>query len=128
MRRTSQDWRDAVDQTRTLPLTLAAAFAGAARDAITPLQHTPWLGRLLAAALLRERGKCRACTTASKVFRVNAAGRGTPRRGLPCSLRPSRPPLHLKTAGAARLRSAAPCRLGLIKREASSAAFCWLRR
>ena len=26
---------------------------------IEPLQHTPWLGRLLAAALLRERGKTR---------------------------------------------------------------------
>ena len=28
-------------------------------DAIAPLQHTPWLGRLLAAALLRQRGKTR---------------------------------------------------------------------
>jgi len=41
MRRTSQDWRAAVDQIRTLPPTLAAAIAAEARDAITPLQHTP---------------------------------------------------------------------------------------
>ena len=42
-----------VEQTRTLPPTLAAAIAAEAWDAIAPLQHTPWLGRLLAAALLR---------------------------------------------------------------------------
>ena len=48
-----------VDQTRGLPPTLAAAIAADAWDAIEPLQHTPWLGRLLAAALLRDRGKTR---------------------------------------------------------------------
>ena len=48
-----------VDQTRGLPPTLAAAIAADAWGAIEPLQHTPWLGRLLAAALLRERGKTR---------------------------------------------------------------------
>jgi len=53
------DWRSIVDQTRTLPPTLAAALAAEAWDAIAPLQHTPWLGRLLAAALLRRRGKSR---------------------------------------------------------------------
>ena len=42
-----------------LPPTLAAAIAADAWDAIEPLQHTPWLGRLLAAALLRDRGKTR---------------------------------------------------------------------
>ena len=47
------DWRTVVDQTRTLPPTLAAAIAADAWGAIEPLQHTPWLGRLLAAALLR---------------------------------------------------------------------------
>ena len=54
-----------VDQTRGLPPTLAAAIAADAWDAIEPLQHTPWLGRLLAAALLRDAAKpagtCRAC-------------------------------------------------------------------
>ena len=29
-------------------------------DAIAPLQHVPWLGRLLTSAMLRERGKTRA--------------------------------------------------------------------
>ena len=53
------DWRAAVDRIRTLPPALAAAIATEAWDRIEPLQHTPWLGRLLAAALLRGRGKTR---------------------------------------------------------------------
>jgi hypothetical protein len=53
------DWRAVVDQTRGLPPTLAAAIATEAWGAIEPLEHTPWLGRLLAAALLRDRGKTR---------------------------------------------------------------------
>ncbi len=52
-------WRAALDQTRALPPTLAAAIAADAWAAIEPLPHTPWLGRLLAAALLRARGKAR---------------------------------------------------------------------
>jgi hypothetical protein len=52
-------WRTVVDQTRGLPPTLAAAIAADAWDAIEPLEHTAWLGRLLAAALLRDRGKTR---------------------------------------------------------------------
>jgi hypothetical protein len=54
------EWRAVVDETHALPPTLAAAVATEAWDAIEPLQHTPWLGRVLAAALLRERGKARA--------------------------------------------------------------------
>ncbi|MBS0528592.1 MAG: DUF1612 and helix-turn-helix domain-containing protein [Proteobacteria bacterium] len=54
------EWRAVVDQTRGLPPTLAAAIAADAWSAIEPLQHTPWLGRLLAASLLRGRGKSRA--------------------------------------------------------------------
>ncbi|MCA6111104.1 RHE_PE00001 family protein [Bradyrhizobium cenepequi] len=53
------DWRAMVDQTRGLPPTLAAAIAADAWRAIEPLEHTPWLGHLLAAALLRDRGKAR---------------------------------------------------------------------
>ncbi|OPH81344.1 RHE_PE00001 family protein [Nitrobacter vulgaris] len=53
-------WRVVIDQTRNLPPTLAAAVATDAWAVLAPLQHTPWLGRLLAAALLRERGKTRA--------------------------------------------------------------------
>ncbi|MHC4046753.1 RHE_PE00001 family protein [Bradyrhizobium sp. 23AC] len=52
-------WRDVVDQTRGLPPTLAGAIAADAWGVIEPLEHTPWLGRLLAAALLRNRGKTR---------------------------------------------------------------------
>lgn len=53
-------WRTVVEEARALPPTLAAAIAADAWSAIEPLQHTPWLGRLLAAALLRGRGKSRA--------------------------------------------------------------------
>lgn len=53
------DWRAVVDQTRGFPPTLAAAIAADAWRAIEPLQHMPWLGRLLAAGLLRARGKTR---------------------------------------------------------------------
>ena len=52
-------WRAVVVQTVGLPPTLAAAIAADAWDAIEPLQHTPWLGRLLAASVLRDRGKSR---------------------------------------------------------------------
>ena len=53
------EWRALVEETKTLPATLAAALALDAWTVIDPLQHRPWLGRLLAAALLRERGKTR---------------------------------------------------------------------
>ncbi|KIZ39790.1 hypothetical protein OO17_19410 [Rhodopseudomonas palustris] len=53
------EWHAVVDQTRAMPPTMAAAIAADAWGAIEPLQHTPWLGRLLAAALLRGRGKAR---------------------------------------------------------------------
>ncbi|WP_441519579.1 RHE_PE00001 family protein [Bradyrhizobium sp. 2TAF24] len=54
-----EDWQRVVDQTRKLPPALAAAITADAWDRIEPLQHMPWLGRLLAAALLRGRGKTR---------------------------------------------------------------------
>jgi hypothetical protein len=53
------DWQRVVDQTRSWPPTLAAAIAADAWDRIEPLQHMPWLGRLLAASMLRGRGKTR---------------------------------------------------------------------
>ncbi len=52
-----EEWRQALDETRSLPATLAAAIALEAWSAIEPLQHQPWLGRLLVASLLRQRGK-----------------------------------------------------------------------
>ena len=51
------EWRALVEETKNLPPTLAAALAAQSWDAIEPLQHRPWLGRLLAASLLRVRGK-----------------------------------------------------------------------
>ncbi len=54
------EWRRVVDRTRDLPPTLAAAIAHTAWGAIEPLQRAPGLGRLLAAALLRERCKAHA--------------------------------------------------------------------
>jgi hypothetical protein len=53
------EWRVVLERTRAFPPTLAAAIATHAWSQIMPLQHTPWLGRLLAAALLRARGKTR---------------------------------------------------------------------
>ena len=52
-------WRTVVDQAGSLPPALAAAIAADAWSTLEPLQHTPWLGRLLSAAVLRGRGKTR---------------------------------------------------------------------
>ncbi|MGO8848145.1 MAG: RHE_PE00001 family protein [Methylocella sp.] len=54
------DWRAAVAETAALPPVLAAALALDAWEQIAPLQHSPWLGRLLIPALLRARGKTKA--------------------------------------------------------------------
>jgi hypothetical protein len=54
------DWQRVVQETQALPPVLAAAITLAAWTEIEPLQHTPWLGCLLACALLRGRGKTRA--------------------------------------------------------------------
>ncbi|MHC2618175.1 hypothetical protein ACVIW2_000206 [Bradyrhizobium huanghuaihaiense] len=54
------EWRAIVDQTRDLPPTLAAALVHEAWSTIEPLQRAPGLGRLLAGALLQDRGKSRA--------------------------------------------------------------------
>lgn len=54
------EWHDALDRARPLPPTLAAAIALDAWDMIQPLERRPWLGNLLAAALLRAREKARA--------------------------------------------------------------------
>ena len=54
------EWRGALDRTSAVPPTLAAALALDAWEQIQPLERRPWLGLLLAAALLRERAKARA--------------------------------------------------------------------
>lgn len=54
------DWWAVVAKTTALPPVLAAALALDAWEQIAPLQHSPWLGRLLIPALLRARGKTKA--------------------------------------------------------------------
>lgn len=54
-----EEWRAVVDTVRALPPTLVTAIAADAWAEIEPLQHAPWLGRLLAAGVLRQQGKCR---------------------------------------------------------------------
>jgi hypothetical protein len=53
------EWREVVEKTRALPPVMAAGLVFDAWEAIDPLQHRAWLGPLLIAALLRERGKTR---------------------------------------------------------------------
>ncbi|MDM9649249.1 RHE_PE00001 family protein [Rhizobium sp. S163] len=50
------EWRDVVRQARELPPVLAAIVALDAWNELAVSQHAPWLGRLLAAALLRQAG------------------------------------------------------------------------
>jgi hypothetical protein len=50
-------WRGHLEQTKPLPPTLAAAIALDDWDSRQPLQHRPWLGRLITAAMLRQRAK-----------------------------------------------------------------------
>ncbi|MFS2153881.1 RHE_PE00001 family protein [Rhizobium sp. Rhizsp42] len=50
------EWRDVVRQARDLPPVLAAIVALDAWNELSVSQHAPWLGRLLAAALLRQAG------------------------------------------------------------------------
>jgi hypothetical protein len=70
------DWLAVVDRLRgeNTPAVLAAAIAWDAWQDIEPLQHQHWLGNLLLAALLRERGK-----VASHLFCLNAGLRIVPR-------------------------------------------------
>jgi hypothetical protein len=53
-------WRAVLDDARSLPPLLAAAFLFEGWQAIEPLQHRPWLGPLLIGAYLRCRGKTKA--------------------------------------------------------------------
>ncbi|MER8772641.1 RHE_PE00001 family protein [Mesorhizobium sp. M0960] len=70
------DWLAVVDRLRdeNMPAVLAAAIALDAWQDIEPLQHQHWLGNLLVAALLRERGKI-----GSHLFCLNAGLRTVPR-------------------------------------------------
>ncbi len=50
------EWRDVVRQAQELPPVLVAIVALDAWNELSVSQHAPWLGRLLAAALLRQAG------------------------------------------------------------------------
>ncbi len=50
------EWRGVVRQAENLPAVLQAVIALDAWNEISVLQHAPWLGRLLAASILREAG------------------------------------------------------------------------
>ncbi|ATQ70539.1 MULTISPECIES: RHE_PE00001 family protein [Methylosinus] len=58
------EWRQRLGGTQNLPPLMAASIALDAWEEIEPLQRSAWLGPLLAAALLRSRGKTRHCLTA----------------------------------------------------------------
>lgn len=51
-----EEWRDVLQQAQDLPAVLAAIVALDAWNELSVSQHAPWLGRLLAAALLRQGG------------------------------------------------------------------------
>ncbi|WP_413708574.1 RHE_PE00001 family protein [Rhizobium sp. Rhizsp82] len=51
-----EEWRDVVRRAHDLPPVLAAIVALDAWNELSVSQHAPWLGRLLAAALLRQAG------------------------------------------------------------------------
>lgn len=53
------EWRNGLEETRTLPPLMAAGLAFDAWETIEPLQHRAWLGPLLVSTLLRGRGKTR---------------------------------------------------------------------
>ncbi|WP_333474412.1 RHE_PE00001 family protein [Aminobacter sp. HY435] len=68
------EWTLRVAETAGLPAVLRAAVAFEAWNVIAPLQHAPWLGRLLIAALLREAG-----LTSAHLSALNIGARMIPR-------------------------------------------------
>nr|WP_299497909.1 RHE_PE00001 family protein [uncultured Rhizobium sp.] len=52
------EWRSVLAETEALPPVLRAVLLLDAWDQLQVLQHAPWLGRMLAGALLRETGIC----------------------------------------------------------------------
>lgn len=67
-------WLKVYERSHGLPPLLAAAVAWDAWEQIEPLQHQHWLGPMLVAAMLRERGK-----TKSHMAALNAGLRSVPR-------------------------------------------------
>ena len=109
------EWRAIVADTRSLPPTLAAAIAAQAWEAIAPLQHNPWLGRLLAprccAPAASAAGICRASMSAAEQSRRRDAGCTRARVSSPSSSRPS--PLPPPTASKSMIAGSPPARCSL---------------
>jgi len=61
------EWREVLRQAENLPAVLQAIVALDAWNELSVLQHAPWLGRLLAASLLREAG----ITTGTHLASIN---------------------------------------------------------
>mgnify|MGYP001108742950 CR=1 FL=1 len=51
-----EEWRGVLRQTQDMPAVLQAVIALDAWNELSVLQHAPWLGRLLAASMLRQAG------------------------------------------------------------------------
>ncbi len=69
-----EEWRDVLRQTENLPPVLQAVIALDAWNDLSVLQHAPWLGRLLAASILRQAG----LTTAAYLTAVNLGLKNIP--------------------------------------------------
>jgi hypothetical protein len=61
------EWRGVLRQTENLPAVLQAIVAIDAWNELSVLQHAPWLGRLLAASILRQSG----VTTGTHLAAIN---------------------------------------------------------
>lgn len=79
-----EEWRAALAESVEAPPTLACAHALDAWERLSPLEHRRWLGPVLAAALLRARGKTAAlpalCEGLAAVPRERRRARGTTER------------------------------------------------
>jgi hypothetical protein len=62
------EWRSVLRQAENLPAVLQAIVALDAWNELSVLQHAPWLGRLLAASILRQAG----ITTGANLAAINA--------------------------------------------------------
>lgn len=69
------EWARIADETRNLPTVLRAAVLIDAWNEINVLQHAPWLGRLVAAASLRQSGT----TSGAHLLAINSGLRQTRR-------------------------------------------------
>lgn len=69
-----EEWRGVLRQGQDLPAVLQAILALDAWHALSVLQHAPWLGRLLAASILREAG----ITTGGHLAAINLGLRTIP--------------------------------------------------